>query len=161
MNDTPETAIIKDLIENMNLWADEYRGKPISLSLFRAAMILAELERERDKLRRMSVTEMMVHNLNVKHYVTEWENRCLKAERERDEIQEKYDTLAVENMLEVNKLCKERDESREEANKLSGAYEDATNYYARIIELIDERDNALEELRKLKIILDVIKNETL
>jgi hypothetical protein len=36
----------------------------------------------------------------------------------------------MENMLEVNKLCK-------------------------------ERDDALEELRKLKIILDVIKNETL
>jgi hypothetical protein len=32
-------------------------------------------------------------------------------ERERDEAREKYDTLAVENMLEVNKLCKERDET--------------------------------------------------
>ena len=34
-----------------------------------------------------------------------------KLERERDEAREKYDTLAVENMLEVNKLCKERDET--------------------------------------------------
>lgn len=54
----------------------------------------------------------------------------LAVERERDEAMAKYDTLVMENMLEVNKLCKERDE-------------------------------ALEELRKLKIILDVIKNETL
>jgi len=60
-----------------------------------------------------------------------------------------------------NHTKRERDEAREEANKPSGAYEDATNYYARIIELINERDKALEELRKLKIILDVIKNETL
>ena len=28
-------------------------------------------------------------------------------------LKEKYDTLVVENMLEVNKLCKERDEARE------------------------------------------------
>jgi hypothetical protein len=30
--------------------------------------------------------------------------------KERDEAREKYDILAVENMLEVNKLCKERDD---------------------------------------------------
>ena len=35
-------------------------------------------------------------------------------ERERDEAREKYDTLAVENMLEVNKLCKERDEAKDQ-----------------------------------------------
>ena len=34
--------------------------------------------------------------------------------RERDEAREKYDTLAVENMLEVNKLCKERDETMDQ-----------------------------------------------
>jgi hypothetical protein len=38
-------------------------------------------------------------------------------ERERDEAREKYDTLAVENMLEVNKLCKERDEAREQVDR--------------------------------------------
>ena len=47
---------------------------------------LEKAECERDELRRMSVTEMMGHNLNVKHHVTEWENRCIKAERERDEV---------------------------------------------------------------------------
>lgn len=40
-----------------------------------------------------------------------------KLERERDEAREKYDTLAVENMLEVNKLCKERDEAREQVDR--------------------------------------------
>jgi hypothetical protein len=40
-----------------------------------------------------------------------------KARRERDEAREKYDTLAVENMLEVNKLCKERDEAREQVDR--------------------------------------------
>jgi hypothetical protein len=30
-------------------------------------------------------------------------------EAQRDELQEKYDTLAVENMLEVNEICKQRD----------------------------------------------------
>jgi len=29
-------------------------------------------------------------------------------------LKEKYDTLAVENMLEVNKLCKERDEAKDQ-----------------------------------------------
>lgn len=41
---------------------------------------------------------------------TEWAEQL---ERERDEARAKFDTLAVENMLEVNKLCKERDEARE------------------------------------------------
>jgi len=38
-------------------------------------------------------------------------------ERERDELKTKYDTLTVENMLEVNKLCKERDEAREQVDR--------------------------------------------
>ena len=35
----------------------------------------------------------------------------------RDEIQEKYDNLATEHMLAVNKLCEERDEAREQVNR--------------------------------------------
>ena len=37
-----------------------------------------------------------------------------KLERERNEVREKYDTLAVENMLGVNKICKQRDEAIKE-----------------------------------------------
>jgi hypothetical protein len=70
MSDTPETdAALYPMNQVDIVWPEFAR----------------ELERERDELRRMSVTEMMGHNLNVKHHVTEWENRCLKAERERDE----------------------------------------------------------------------------
>jgi hypothetical protein len=46
-----------------------------------------------------------------------WPEFARKLERERDEAREKYDTLAVENMLEVNKLCKERDEAREQVDR--------------------------------------------
>ena len=38
--------------------------------------------------------------------------------RERDEAREKYDTLATEHMLAVNKLCNERDEARAIAQQL-------------------------------------------
>jgi hypothetical protein len=34
-----------------------------------------------------------------------------KLERERDEAREKYDILATEHMLAINKLCNERDEA--------------------------------------------------
>ena len=43
--------------------------------------------------------------------IYQWENDFDLMKRERDEIQEKYDTLAVENMLEVNKICKQRDKA--------------------------------------------------
>jgi hypothetical protein len=33
----------------------------------------------------------------------------LSVEKELNEVQEKYDTLAVENMLEVNEICNQRD----------------------------------------------------
>jgi len=38
---------------------------------------------------------------------------CRRLERERDEAREKYDNLAAEHMLVVNKICNERDELRE------------------------------------------------
>jgi hypothetical protein len=40
-----------------------------------------------------------------------------KLERERDEARQKYDNLATEHMLAVNKICNERDEAREEAHR--------------------------------------------
>ena len=85
MSEILESVIIKDLIENLNLWAERYSGKPISLTLFRAAAILGELERR------------------------------------RDEAMAKYDILAVENMLEVNKLCNERDEARAVLREIANA----------------------------------------
>ena len=47
------------------------------------------------------------------------------------------------NILDhARSLERERDEARAQAKKLEGAYEDATNYYARWSQLIEERDKA-------------------
>ena len=72
-----------------------------------------------------------------------------RLERERDEeIKWHHRTHQelVETQCKLMDITRERDEAQEEAHKLSGAYEDATNYYARMIELIDERDKLQEEL---------------
>ena len=50
----------------------------------------------------------------------------------------------------AQKLERERDEAREQAKKLEGAYEDATKYYARWSELIEERDEAREEAARIR-----------
>ena len=47
----------------------------------------------------------------------------------------------------ARRLERERDEARDELKKLEGAYEDATNYYARIIELTYERDETRKEVK--------------
>ena len=60
--------------------------------------------------------------------------------RERNEIKEKYDTLAVENMLEVNKLYNEKNEDRKVATGLAEQAERLRN----------ERDEAREELNRYK-----------
>jgi hypothetical protein len=40
-------------------------------------------------------------------------------EAQRDELQEKYDKLATENMLEVNKICNQRDAAMDVLSKVS------------------------------------------
>jgi predicted house-cleaning NTP pyrophosphatase (Maf/HAM1 superfamily) len=74
-------------------------------------------------------------------------------ERERDEAREKYDTLAVENMLEVNKLCKERDEARE-------AFVIATDQMViaqgKVREANKERDEAREQVDRYRDKLDLL-----
>jgi hypothetical protein len=101
MSDTPETdAAWRELRENN-------RVQPL-------LYLANKLERERDELRIMSVVEIMGENLNVKHHVTEWENRCLKAERERDEARIQYrSTLALAEALANTQieLKKERNEA--------------------------------------------------
>jgi uncharacterized coiled-coil DUF342 family protein len=91
---------------------------------------------------------------------TEWAQQL---ERERDEAREglaeeikfhhRTHSELVQTQCQMQDFIRERDEAREEANKLSGAYEDATNYYARIIELKEELDEAREALVK------ILKNE--
>ena len=73
----------------------------------------------------------------------------------RDEAQEKYDTLATEHMLVVNKLCEERDEAREEVKELI--------YIAdRAIDLadLDFENDKFGVVSELRSDLDKIKEET-
>jgi hypothetical protein len=44
----------------------------------------------------------------------EWAAMCGRYKQERDEAREKYDNLATEHMLVVNKICGERDEARKQ-----------------------------------------------
>jgi hypothetical protein len=86
---TPETVIIKDLIENLNLWAERYKGKPISLSLFRAVTILRELEQERDE------TRVLLSEKIIQYEITQEElefTKCIKS----DVITIETDRLAEE-----------------------------------------------------------------
>jgi hypothetical protein len=50
--------------------------------------------------------------------------------KERDEAREKYDALATEHMLVVNKLCKELDDAREALMKIEDLFVDGTDIYA-------------------------------
>jgi hypothetical protein len=43
----------------------------------------------------------------------------MRFEQERNEVQEKYDTLAVENMLEVNEICNQRDAAMDTLEDIS------------------------------------------
>jgi len=63
--------------------------------------------------------------------------------KERDEIQEKYDTLAVENMLDVHKLCKERDEARQAWYEMHSSFERSRDEAEK---LMRERDEARKEI---------------
>ena len=86
---------------------------------------------------------------HIHGFIRGQQSRIQHLERERDEA---FELLASEKITRNHiikrsvEVERERDEAREEANKLSGAYEDATNYYARIIELKEELDEAREKL---------------
>lgn len=89
---------------------------------------------------------------------------ALRFEQERNEVQEKYDNLAVENMLEVNKVCNQRDEAMDVLSNLShylscGLGDENTTakeYGARIREGINALlDPILEEKETLRKMLDL------
>lgn len=72
-----------------------------------------------------------------------------QTKRERNELQEKYDTLAVENMLEVHMICKQRDEAMDMLSKLSHFFgcgigdenTTAKQFYHRIIKGFTSNNN--------------------
>jgi len=120
-----------------------------------------QLEQERDEARE-EIKEWKTLCLwggtpeHIHGFIRGQQSRIQHLECERDEA---FELLASEKITRNHiikrsvEVERERDEAREEANKLSGAYEDATNYYARIIELKEELDEAREVLVK------ILKNE--
>jgi hypothetical protein len=92
---------------------------------------LSSIHRWIDKNHADGFIDSLTYLQNLERVVDNWYDRidAIEADarrfvRERDEIQNKYDTLAVENMLEVNKLCKERDEALKESEYYRERYEE-------------------------------------
>ena len=69
-----------------------------------------------------------------------------KLERERDEVWEKYDLEAVENMLAVNKIRHERDEARVQRDRLAGVLKTITTLRLPAQYCREIADNALQSL---------------
>jgi hypothetical protein len=107
MSDTPETDD-QPIIYAMN--DNGYQVPCVDLEF------ACRLKRERDEAREKLINEMKWHHRTHTELV-QTQCKILDMQMGRDEIQDKYDTLAVENMLEVNKLCKERDEAREQVDR--------------------------------------------
>lgn len=111
MSDTPKTDA-----ETMSNGVETLTSQSDSVALYQklcdAVCEIQGLRRERDELRRMSVMEMMGENLNVLHHVTEWENRCLKAEQERDEalMDRANGDIATMTRNHYERLLRERNE---------------------------------------------------
>ena len=97
----------------------------------------------------------------------------MRFEQERNEVQEKYDTLAVENMLEVNEICNQRDAAMDVLSNLShylscGLGDETTTakeYGARIREginalldpILEEKNKLARELKEAWLAMDEIE----
>jgi hypothetical protein len=122
---------------------DEAREMQTELGMWRDGNILHEVhrnelqkaERERDEAREKLDEEMKWHHRTHTELV-QTQCKILDMQMGRDEIQEKYDNLATEHMLVVNKLCEERDEARAEIQRLRlDAQREAENHDRMVKEL--------------------------
>ncbi|MBU6183522.1 MAG: hypothetical protein KGR46_12020 [Verrucomicrobia bacterium] len=143
MNETEEIRKLRKLL------ADANRGAEINAHINNSlTKKLQERTAERDEAR-----EQLVRS---NHFLHQAEENLESIYRERDEAREKYDILATEHMLEVNKLCNERDEAREDAHQLTQkrnellAYLDAAHYATCNAELRRERDEARREVDRYR-----------
>lgn len=146
MSETLESVIIKDLIENLNLWAERYSGKPISLTLFRAAAILGELERRRDEARK--------HLKEIEEYGTEEINAAIDLRRnlaqalvdlddmqyQRDEARELAKEADLGHDMAISDLTKCETELAEATTKLSEISSLTESIVEKANELIDRWD---------------------
>ena len=121
-----------------------------------AIQFARKLEQERDDAQKESLEQARLLGISG-------EREC-RLIAERDEAKRKYDTLAVENMLEVNKICNQRDEVMDILSNLShylscGLGDETTTaeeYGARIREGINALlDPIVEEKEKLRKMLDL------
>jgi uncharacterized protein (DUF3084 family) len=99
-----------------------------------------KLERERDEAREKLDEEMKWHHRTHKELI-EAQCKLLDMQMGRDEAQEKYDNLATEHMLVVNKLCEERDEAQNASEAFS----------ALAWKLEGERNELLNEIKRLRL----------
>jgi hypothetical protein len=104
MSDTPET----DAAQHEGL----LRTNPIPLQVV-TAEFARKLEQERDEAREKAERYRLEANVMMLQR-DEWAAMCGRYKQERDEAMKKYDALATEHMLVVNKLCEERDEARDQ-----------------------------------------------
>ena len=83
---------------------------------------------------------------------------CRRFERERNEARDKYDKLATEHMLAVNKLCEERDDAQSEIQRLRFDAQREAEHHDRMVgeleKVYTERDDALEKIKELIYIAD-------
>jgi hypothetical protein len=95
MSDTPETDAALYPMNGVDIvWPDFAR----------------KLERERDEAR-----ESLKH---ITEYGTEEINAAVELRQKLASALVKYDALATEHMLVVNKLCKERDDARDALSRI-------------------------------------------
>jgi len=71
-----------------------------------------------------------------------------RAEVERDEAREKYATEATEHMLAINKLATERDDARQLADRLTALELQSTSELARLERERDEARDELNKILK-------------
>jgi flagellar motility protein MotE (MotC chaperone) len=97
---------VQDLSRKLERERDEWRKSAFEITE-QATKSRKELERERDEAR-ADAAQLADRLSGLELRTTE---ELARLERERDEARNKYDELATEHMLVVNKLCKERDDA--------------------------------------------------
>ena len=78
-----------------------------------------------------------------------WPEFSRQLERERDEARHKYNNLATEHMLAVNKLANERDDARQLADRLTALELQSTSELARLERESNEAREALMKIEDL------------